>query len=53
MLFPQITQDAKLIGELYNFIYIFAILTFLLVEVLLVWTAVRLRAEGLPQQWRR
>ena len=43
MLLPQITQDARLIGELYNFIYIFSILTFLLVEGLLIWTAVRYR----------
>ncbi len=43
MLFPLLTQDAKVIGDLYNFIYFFAVLMFALVEGLLIWMAFRYR----------
>lgn len=46
MLFPTITQDAKAISDLYNFIFIFAVLMFVLVEGLLVFTAVRFRRRA-------
>ena len=46
MLFPTITQDAQLIGELYNFVFVFAVLIFLLVEGLLIWTAYKYRRRA-------
>lgn len=50
---PPVTTDARLINELYNLIMIFAVITFVLVEGLLIYSAIkfrRRRADEMPQQ---
>jgi cytochrome c oxidase subunit 2 len=43
---PPATPDAQLIKNLYDGVYIFAVITFVLVEALLVYTAVRFRRRS-------
>jgi len=43
---PPATQDAKLISDLFNLIFIFAVLTFVLVEGLLIYSAVKFRRRS-------
>jgi cytochrome c oxidase subunit II len=43
---PSATQDAKLISDLYNLIFIFAVITFVLVEGLLIYSAVKFRRRS-------
>jgi len=50
---PPATRDAQLISELYNAILALAILTFLLVEALLIYSVIRFRrrrADEMPEQ---
>jgi len=50
---PPVTRDAQLINDLYNVILIFAIITFVLVEGLLIYSVVkfrRRRADEMPHQ---
>lgn len=50
---PPVTQDAKLIKDLYDLIFIIAVIVFLLVEGLLIYTAFRFRrrsADEMPEQ---
>ena len=43
---PSATQDAKLISDLFNLIFIFAVITFVLVEGLLIYAAVKFRRRS-------
>jgi cytochrome c oxidase subunit 2 len=43
---PPATQDAKLISDLYNLIFIFAVIVFVLVEGLLIYSAVKFRRKN-------
>ncbi len=43
---PPATQDAKLIADLYNLVFIFAVIVFLLVEGLLIYSAIKFRRKG-------
>lgn len=50
---PPVTYDAKLIYDLYNLILIFAVLTFVFVEGLLIYSAIKFRrrnADEMPNQ---
>jgi cytochrome c oxidase subunit 2 len=50
---PPATQDAQLIYDLYNLILIFAVIVFVLVEGLLIYSAIRYRrrsADEMPKQ---
>jgi cytochrome c oxidase subunit 2 len=50
---PPVTQDAKLIYDLYNLIFVFAVAVFVLVEGLLIYSVIkfrRRRSDEMPQQ---
>jgi cytochrome c oxidase subunit 2 len=50
---PPVTRDAQLINELYSVVLALAILTFLVVEGLLIYSIVRFRrrrADEMPEQ---
>jgi cytochrome c oxidase subunit 2 len=50
---PPVTQDAQLIKDLYDLIFIAAVIVFVLVEGLLIYTAIRFRrrsADEMPEQ---
>ncbi len=50
---PPVTQDAQLIKDLYDLIFIIAVIVFVLVEGLLIYTAIRFRrrsADEMPEQ---
>lgn len=50
---PPATHDAQLIYDLYNLIFVFAVITFVLVEVLLIYSAIKFRrrsSDEMPKQ---
>jgi cytochrome c oxidase subunit II len=42
---PPATNDAKIVSDLYNFVYIFGVIAFIIVEGLLLYTAIKFRRQ--------